>query len=210
MDRNIFTGGLTALVMGISVPAFAADTPSWNYLSLELVASGDIEAPGLSEDINGYRLDATKGMGDYLFVRAATNTYHYEQVTSFDFSTQQLGVGGHFPISAGFMTIDLWGAVNYERVSIEGVVGTGPGVEVGARAMLTPAFELSLSGKVLGDIDFDVIDADYTGYTLAAALNVTPSVAIQGSYNNYELEPEGGGTTLDYSDIIGIGVRMTY
>jgi hypothetical protein len=210
MKRTIMASGVTALVLGLSAQAIAADAPSWDYVSAELVASGDFKVDSEKEDINGYRLAVAKGFGDFAFVRAGANAYHADfSGLKFDFGTQYLGVGARYMLPVGNMGIDLWGSLNYERVTIEGIVGTGPGIDLGARAQITPEFDLGLTWKIYGDVDFDVEDADYTGYELNAAYTVVPGVAITGSFSNYELD-FGGGFKLEYENVIGLGVRLNY
>lgn len=210
MKRTIVASGVTALVLGLSAQGVAADAPSWDYVSAELVVSGDSKVDSDKEDIKGYRLAVAKGFGDFVFVRAGANAYHEEfSGLNLDIGTQFLGVGARYTLPVGNMGIDLWGSVNYERVTIDGIVGTGPGIDLGARAQITPEFDLGLTWKAYGDVDFELEDADYTGYELSAAYTVIPGVAITGSFSNYELD-FGGGFKWEYENVFGLGVRLNY
>lgn len=215
MKQKALTGALGALLLGISVPGFSA--PSWDYLSLEILLDGNIDS-GTSVDLEGYRVDAAKSLGDFVFARASSNSYDVDgndvdptlTDAALDFSTQQLSLGVHNPIPLGMMTMDIWASGNYERISLGGIIGTGPGIDVGVRALFTPVFEIGVSGKVLGDIDFDDLgDADYTGYSVTAGFALMPGFIVQGSYNMYELDFDQG-STIDYDEIIGLGVRLAF
>lgn len=209
-NQTVLATTLCTLLMGVSAQSGAATPTSWDYMSLEFVAAGDYEEGGFSEDLEGYRFEAAKGLGDFMIIRAASNAYLVEDVgVSYDLSTQQLGAGAHFPIATGPVTLDLWGTLNYERFSYVGLVGTGPGVDLGLRAQLTREFELGVTAKVLGDIDFgDGVDGDFTGYTLSAAYQIIPKLAIQGSFSNHKLEVMG--EDLEHNGVVGVGVRLYY
>ena len=213
MQQKLMTGLSTSLLLAMSSPGFAAEAPSWDYLSLEWVVSGDAEINGFEEDINGFRWDAAKGLGDFAILRAGSNAYYFEEPDSdvkLDIATEQFGAGAHYTISQGAIPIDLWGSANYERVSLIGVVGTGPGVDIGVRTMFSPAIEMGVTGKVFGDIDFGDVDADYTGYTVYGDFFVTRNMAIQASFSNYELDVDDTDETFDYSSVVGLGVRINY
>lgn len=212
MKQFVLMGSAAAMLLGMSAPGLAAEHPSWDHLSLEWVVGGDIDIEGDKEGVDGYRLEAAKGFGDFAFVRAVSNAYHVDIGAvdeSLDFATQQLGVGIHYALGAGTMSFDPWASLNYERVSLIGLVGTGAGVDIGVRAMIMPAFEVGAYGKVFGDIDFGGgDDADYTGYTIYGAFAVVPKVAIQASFSNYELDFDPG--KLKYKDVFALGVRLMY
>ncbi|HEY0633748.1 MAG TPA: hypothetical protein VGE00_00080 [Gammaproteobacteria bacterium] len=214
MKPKLLTGSLCALLLGAPTLALAAGPEAWDYLSLELVVTGDAEESGFAdEDLEGYRLEAAKGLGEFAIVRAASNNYLVEEVLNIDVSTQQLGGGAHFPITTGNVTLDLWGTLNYERFSYAGMVGTGPGIDVGLRAHLSRELELAATIKLASDLDFEAgNDADYTGYTLSAAYRLLPALAIQGSFSNYELDADFFGESFkhEHSNVLGAGVRFYY
>lgn len=213
MKQTVLMGGAAAMLLGLSAPGVAAEHPSWDYLSLEWVASGDIEVNTAKESLDGYRLEAAKALGEFAFVRAGSNAYTVDaNGVDIDLGMQQLGLGFHYPMAVAAGSIDPWAAINYERVTMEGIVGTGAGIDIGVRGMLMPTLELAASGKVFGDLDFgDPGDADYTGYTISATFTVVPKVAIQGSFSNYELDFDDPGIpTFKYKDVIGLGVRLMY
>jgi hypothetical protein len=210
MKRTIVASAVSALLLGMSAQAVMADSPNWDYVSLEVVASGDFKEGSAKEDVDGYRLSVAKSFGDFMFARAGANAYHAELFgEKIDFGAQQLGVGARYPLPLGAIGLDLWGSLNWERVTYAGFVGTGPGIDLGARAQITPEFDLGLTWKVYGDVDFDVEDADYTGYELNAAYTVIPGVAIVGSFSNYELD-FGSGFKFEYENVLGLGVRVNY
>lgn len=213
MKTQLITAASTSLLLTMSGPAASAEAPSWDYLSLEWVVAGDAETDGFEEDIDGFRWQAAKELGDFAMLRAGSGAYHIEESGSDikqDLATEQFGLGAHYPVTQGPIAVDVWGSVNYERLSLVGLTGTGPGVDLGVRAMFSPAFEMGVTGKVHGDLDFGTVldDADYTGYTVYGDFYVMPNMAIQASFNEYELD--FGTDTLDYSGIVGLGVRFNY
>ena len=126
-----------------------------------------------------------------------------------DFSAHRIGIGARFPISGGRSPIELWGALNYERVVVEGSVGYGPGIDIGLRSQLTPQFDLDLAVKIFGDIDFDDFDADYTGYELTGAYKLRPDLSLLVSYGSYEVDLDGG-PSIDLDGMISVGLRLHF
>lgn len=210
MKRTVLACGCAVLLLLVPLQSLAADRPSWDYLSLELVLTGDIEFQVLSEDIKGYRFEAVKSLGDLAFFRGVANVYHIDDAgMDLDMSAYQLGVGARYHVPAGPIPVDLWASLNYERVSIGGLVVTGPGLDLGARAQLTPELDLGLVAKVYGDLEVDDIDADYTGYELSAAYAVHPLASLVLSWSNYKLDPDFAGE-FKYKNIVSLGVRLDF
>ncbi len=208
MQRTFLAGSLSALLFGMSFPATALDAPSWDYASLAWVVSGDYEEDPASIDLNGYRLNIVKSLGNMAFVRAMTNAYDISSGgVDIDLSTQQVGVGARYPVG-GAVPLDIWGSVNYERIGFTGIVGTGFGIDLGVRSQVTSKLDLGLTLKVFGDIDFGVFDADYTGYELNATYAVQPDLAALLSLSNYELD-EGSGKG-EFKNVIALGIRFNY
>lgn len=205
MKRTFTIGSVAATLLAVSTPSVAASP--WDYVSFSLVLSGDIESPGLSEDLEGYRIDVAKSLGRVAFFRTAFNGYHYEVAgTQLDASAQQFGVGARLPLSTGATPLELWGSVNYERVSL-GAVGTGLGIDAGVRASLSRELDLNFTAKLHGDLDFGNADADYTGYELSLGYKVQPGISLLFSFGNYELEFSGGSQT-DWDGVISVGAKF--
>ncbi|MFL6712114.1 MAG: hypothetical protein ACJ8LN_04170 [Sulfurifustis sp.] len=209
--KRAFVVGISTLILGVSSTGMAASTSAWDYASLALIVNGEVKEGPTSEDLKGYQLDVVKSLGTMAFVRAATNAQHFDQSgLKSDLATQQVGVGARFPVATGAMPIELWGSLNYERVSVAGPVGTGPGIDVGIRSQVTPQLDLNLAFKVYGDLSFGSgNDADYTGYSLSAAYRFLPNLSGVLTFSDYKLEISGGGQ-IDYDSIIGLGVRLHY
>ena len=203
-------GGCAALLLFAPLQGLAAERPSWDYLSLGLVLTGDIEQGAFSKDLKGYRLEAVKSPGGVPFFRAVANAYHVDDSgLDIDLSTHQFGVGARYHVPAGPVPVDLWASLNYERVDIAGMLATGPGLDLGARARLTPELDMGLIVKVYGDLEVHNIDFDYTGYELNAAYAVLPRASVLLSWSNSKLEPDVGGE-FEYKNIVSLGVRMDF
>lgn len=213
MRKIATTTCLSAILATVSAPSLAANPPSWDYMSLEWVAAGDAEI-NTDYDMEGYRFTAAKSLSDNIFVQAQSNEYNVSaNDRKYDSGVRQVGIGGHYPIASGATTIDLWGSANYLRTTVEGLVGTGPSIDVGARTLISNNFEIGITGKVYGRVDFNVPDteADYTGYTVDASYFFRPDVAIRVSLNNYKVEIDRPSTDpIKYKNVVGIGVHFTY
>jgi len=201
--KRAFASGAAALLLGVSAGALAADT-SWDQASISWIVAGDLE----DNDLEGYRFDFTKSLGDTFFVRAAADLREWDNMSG-DVSASRFGVGVRYPISTGTAPVELWGSLNYERLAA-GVTAYGPGIDIGVRSQVTPELDLNLAFKVLGDIEDDDGDEfDYTGYEVSAAYRLQRDVSLLISYGSYELE-DGGGDTEKLSGILSVGVRFHY
>lgn len=213
MSRIVASSLLASILASVSASTLAAESPSWDYMSLEWVANGEVEN-GSAIDVEGYRFGAAKSLTDNIFVRAESNEHYAKDGDAhIDIATGQMGVGGHYAIPSGPATLDLWGAANYQRVALADIVATGSSIDIGVKALFTNTFEIGVTGKVYGNVDFKILDdkADYTGYTINAAYFVTPEFAIQGSLDNYKLKFDNSSIgELKYKNIFGIGVKFTY
>lgn len=213
MSRFVSRIFMAAILATASFSALAVESPSWDYMSLGWIVTGKNEIGSNSYDTKGYTFDASKSFFKYMIVRAESNEYDASiSGAHADMATGQVGLGGHFPLYAGPVTFDMWGAGNYQRVAIEGLVGTGPSVDLGLRTSFSKIVEVGLSGKVYGKVDFTLPDskAKYTGYTVKAAFFITPMVAVQGSLNNYQLKLDSTGEKLKYKNVFGLGVKFAY
>ena len=210
MNNKFTISGFVAVLLGVSGSVLAAGPSPWDSISVSLVLSGDLEA-GASQDLSGYRFDFTQSLGDMAFVQGAANVYAADGPSADrDFSAHQIGVGARYPISAGAILIDLWGTINYERVSLAGTAGKGPGIDVGVRAQPARQFDLNLALKIYGDMDFKSFEADFTGYEISAAYRINSELSLLLSYNDYELDPDGAGGNFEWSGIISLGVRFHF
>jgi len=196
------------LMFGLSSVSLAAG-PTWNSLSASWVVSGDLESGSVSYDLEGFQFSATKSLDDMFFVRAVANNIGVKAGgTVTDVSTQQIGVGARFGVIPG---MDLWGAINYDRMSFAGIVGTGLGLDVGARWQAMKELELGLTYKYSKNLDFDVGDGELTGYELNAVYDVTPKLGVMLTFSNYSVDINGGvGANYDYKNVIGLGARLAF
>ena len=205
MKNTIFIGGAVALMFGFS-PVVLAQSPSWNYLSASWVVNGEVESGATSIDIEGFQFSATKNLGDMFFVRVAANNFGVDSAgTVTDLSDQQMGGGIRFGVAPG---LDLWASVSYDRYDYTGAVGTGFGAEVGVRWQLMKEMELGLAYKNSPNLDFGTADAKFSGYELTAVYNMAPTVGIMLTASNRTFD--AGASSLDYKNVVGLGVRLAY
>ncbi|MCC5810448.1 MAG: hypothetical protein JJU06_08740 [Ectothiorhodospiraceae bacterium] len=208
MDQGFVRALVVALLLCFASPLLAADKISWNNLSLAWIATGDLEIGSSSRDLKGYRLAGTASLTDFIFVGAIVNSYHVADGSDFDMSTQQIGVGARYSLPNLPLPLDVWTSLNYERLSEGGELATGPGVDLGVRALVYPALELALAVKPWSDLNFDSYDVEYTGYELSAAYSVIPSAALTLALGNHTSDE--GTYKIRYRNVVALGVRYQY
>ncbi len=209
MEHGFVRPLFAAAAFCIASPGIAADTLSWDNLSVAWIATAsiDVGSPG-DEDLKGYRLAGTAGITDILFVSALVNTYHVSDGNDFDVSTQQISAGARYSIPNVPFPLHIWGSLNYERISEGGEIGTGPGIDVGVRAMVYPGVDLGLTVKPWSDVGFDNFDVKYTGYELSAGYTFLPSTAFTLAWSNHSSDE--GSYRIRYRNVIAMGLRYQY
>jgi len=206
--NKIIASSAFVLMFGFSSVSLAAG-PTWNSMSASWVVSGDLESGSISYDLEGFQFSGTKSLDDMFFVRAAANNIGVKvSGTVTDVSTQQIGVGARYGVVPG---VDLWGAINYDRMNFAGIVGTGLGLDVGARWQAMQELELGLTYKYSKNLDFDVADGELTGYELNAVYDVSPKIGVMLTFSKYSVDIKAPvGASFDYKNVIGLGVRLAY
>lgn len=207
MMNRIVAGGTAALMLGFS-SIVLAQGPTWNYMSASWVVSGELEAGSTSEDLEGFQFEAVKSLGDMFFVRVAANNLGFDiGGGTADISNQQLGGGARFGVASG---VDLWAAVNYDRFVLEGIVGTGFGLEAGVRWQVMKDLELGLTYKNSPNIDFNMGDGKLSGYQLSAVYNVSPMIGVMLTLSSNTIDLDGVPSDIDIKNVVGLGVRLAY
>lgn len=173
----------------------AAEAPSFTYVELEYLASGDFEISdgSLSADVDmdGFAISGSVQLGAFLL---QASRFELESETLFDsklednISTLAVGLTFAFPQTA------IYGLVRARRdeLSIGGTIGefvddeldeTSVGLEAGVRFNLTDRFELNAN---FGSPALD----EGTSFGVGALFHVTDNLGIGVRYSSIEVEDD--------------------
>jgi len=201
-------GAAAVISLGMSGSAMAQGENFHDYFWAALVVSGEVSEGTFSEDLDGFILESSVGLGDYAFFRARVDNYQFDDGIDIALDMQELGIGGHYPVVAGPVTLSPWGALSYERHSFGGEVFDGYSINLGLRArFLDGDLEAGLRLKT-GEISDDDFDLDLDAWELMIAYRVIEKLDIVLNYNNVEYSE--GSDSIDFDDIVGLGVRFRY
>lgn len=211
-SRLPLIAGTTLVSISLTMPAFAQQSPSWDYLSASLILDGEVSENGNLGDVDqGYRLEGAASLGDYAFFRSRIINHDLDidgLAVEVPLDFQEFGFGGHYPIHANGVTLAPWGAISYDRVSLEGVLD-GFTVNLGLRALfLDGDLETALEIKQ-GEVDNSAVDADLTALELSAAYYIASNIDAQLTYSNTSLD-EDGFDEFDVEDVITLGARFRF
>lgn len=201
---------LLAAFIGLSLSHAAfADSPTFTYLEVEYIASGDFEVArnslSASVDMQGFAVNASAELGIFLL-----------QASRFELDSDELfGANLEDSIStfAAGLTFALpqtaiYGLVRARRdeLSLSGggfnekEDGNSVGVEAGVRVNLTNRFEVN------ANIGSPALD-EGTSYGVGAQFFLTKNIGLTFDYSSIEIEDDELTATLDISSI---GLRYNF
>ena len=184
----------TALFLGFTGHVFA-DSPSFTYVELEYVASGDFEISdgslSATVDMDGFALNGSAELGIFLI---QASRFELESETLFDskledsISTFALGLTFELPQSA------VYGLIRARRdeLTVGGALGsavddeldeTSVGLEAGVRVNLTDRLEVNAN---FGSPALD----EGTSYGIGAQFMISKNLGINVKYNSIEVEDD--------------------
>ena len=203
-------GVLTALLTALLISTAAkADSPSFTYVGLEYVASGNFdisdENTSVDLDLDGFALTGSLELGIF-FIQASRFELESEEIfggrIEDSISTLALGLTFELPQTQIYGLIrgrhdDLsLRAAGFEEDEDFGVVGA----EIGARINLTDRLEIN--GNV-GKPDAD----EGTTYGVGAQFFVTDNIGITLDARRLEAEEDGIEGSFD---TVSVGVRASF
>ncbi|GEM_PF-3275687 len=209
-SRSLIAAGAVLGFLGLAMPASAQERVSWDFLSGSLMVDGDIEDIDLDQ---GYRLEGAASLGEYVFFRTRIDNHDVDQDPGpIVIDTQEWGIGGHYPVDLGGVSMSPWGALSYERLSAEGAVLDGWSLNLGIRALfLNGDLEAGLGYK-MAEVENDDMDAeiDIDALELSVAYRVVNNVDAMLNINNITLEDPDTGDSVDFDNVISLGARFRF
>ena len=197
--RSLFV--FMALFIGIA-QTVKADSPSFTYIELEYVASGDFEISddtrSITVDMDGFALTGSAKLGIFL-LQASRLELESEDVfdSQLEDSISTIGIGLTFDLPQ----TALYGLVRARRdeLSISGIFDeelneTSVGLEAGIRFNVTDRFELNANfGTPAGD--------QGTSFGIGAQFMITKNLGINLKHNSLEIEEEDLGADLQTTSV---------
>lgn len=207
MRRILLSLALAACAALVAAPATAQEAGVYDYAEARVTLLGD-RTNGDSDDVNGLGLEGSTSFGDLVFARAAVELLDVDEPGADDaVDLFSVGPGVRIPLTTD-LPVDLWAALNYERVST-GRVATGFGLDVG----VTVLFNERLRGGFMvksTDTDAGGDDVDYELWELEVGYTLDNGLELVGSLVNADFDVEGRRGDFDLDDLIRIGVRMPF
>lgn len=198
------------LIGGLMIYSTAkAEAPSFTYLELEFVASGDVEINdgNLTVDIgmDGYALNASAQLGIFL-LQASRFELKSDEILGASIndsvSTLALGVVFKFPQTS------VYGLVRGRRDELElsgrglnqELDGNSVGLEAGVRINLSERFEIN------ANIGSPALD-EGTSFGVGAQFHVTKNLGVTLDFSSIEFEEEDIDASFDTTSI---GLRYNF
>ena len=196
--------------MSISLQSYA-DSPSFTYVGVEYVASGDINVTdgslSIDVDTDGFALNASAELGIF-FIQLSQLELESDDFlgASIEDSITTLGLGLTFElpqtqiyglIRARYDNIELNGGTFFEDNEADGGIIGG---EVGVRFNLTDRFELNAN---IGRPEAD----EGSSFGVGAQFFITENLGITADYRSVEAEQDDISAEFDTTSI---GVRYTF
>ncbi len=210
MNKWVMAGG-AVLALGITSPAAFAVEDRFDYFELQGTRTGDLNDEVDIEE--GISLEAAKSANDIVFVRGTVDTFNFDASlpglddgvgteTGVDFMSVGPGVG----VPLGMFHV--WGQVSYDRLNYGGVVGNGPGAEVGATIGPADGMQLGVTAH-RGEPNFSgTDDVEYDLYTVDGRLPVGDTTHLVVSYQEGTLDTADGD--VDLNEVVGLGLRLGF
>lgn len=224
------------------LPGAHAAAADYDYVQLEYLSSASkvvLDGADTEADYDGYGLSLSKAFSDTVFGFGELKLAETDDVevggtpvndSAFDFNRYSLGLG----LRNGNEVVDLYGALSYERLSIEHETGHGWGLTGGLRltyaagaGMGFDRVEVHPRVKYLnyGDIDgvrlgsgsrVDIGSIDGFEYGLSTVVYLTPAWALSVDYSETSLSADFGDAYagedpgLDLESELAVGLRYSF
>ena len=205
-----------AAAIALAAMPFAASAQSlisYDYLQLDIIVDGEVSEAGFSEDVDGFALEGSALLHPNIFMVGQSTQGTFED-SGDDASLDQFsfGVGGRFGlIESASSALDVYGALNYENISLFGASFSGFGIDAGLRWAPMDQIEINASashvdyGKNVG------IELESLRYQLRGLYHATEnlSFALDFRFEELEIDFGSGADDLDY-DQIRLGARWNF
>lgn len=214
-----------ALLIGLSAAA-QADTPSFNFVQIDRILSGEADfgvAPNNAKvDANdGIGLKGSFEIGDLFFVSGETLDVNYEdKLGEFMFpgdavvvtDSSFVGGGVHFPLAD---MAELYAEIGLARATFASFAANGYGFKMGARVNVGIAEVGAWYQKSQADFDTNNVTIDYDPEVMGLDVALTfaqdaPQVVLGYSEATYELSASNSPSTDVDTASFSIGVRKTF
>ncbi|MEX1081942.1 MAG: outer membrane beta-barrel protein [Halofilum sp. (in: g-proteobacteria)] len=196
--RHLLLSTAAASAVAIAAPAHAID---YDYFEARYTVSGDAVDVG---DVTGPGFEASRSFdNEWLFARASGDFYAVDQGSEDGtLDLFSIGPGARLPLTAGRNAVDLYGALNYQRVAT-GNVESGIGVDVGVAMDITDRIEGRLQATRM---DNDDVDLDL--YEARVAYDVDSDWSVTGSLLTGDAEVSG--SDRDPDNLVRLGARFRF
>ncbi len=196
---------LTALLTNQT--AFA-ESPSFTYVELEYIASGDFEvsrdALSANVDLTGFALNASVELGIFILQASRFELESDELLDSrFEDSISTIAVGLAFELPQ----TQIYGLVRgrQDELSLSGLFNEeedaySVGLEAGVRVNLTDRFEIN------ANVGSPALDQG-TSYGLGAQFSITENIGLTLDFNSIEVEEDDIEAKFDTTSI---GLRFNF
>jgi len=201
-----------------ALPAFvgagsaqAMDIANHDYLAARYALRGKADYGNPHGDVTGLGLEASRALGDQVFLRLNSDLYDVDldgpgSRTALDRFTVGPGIG--IPLNTR-MPVELWGELDYARLSVGGTAADGFGAHVGLRAQFAERFSGGVTLQT-ANTDAGRRDFDYEAYTLDLAYQINPRVDLTVSLVNGTIKRNGNASDIDLDNVLQLGVRLPF
>ncbi len=196
--RHLLLSTAAASAVAVAAPAHAID---YDYFEARYTVTGDVVDVG---DVTGPGFEASRGFDpDWFFVRASGDFYAVEEGgNDATLDLFSIGPGARFPLTTGRNAVDLYGALNYQRVAT-GFVESGIGVDVGVAMDVTDQIEGRLQATRM-----DNDDVDLNLYEARVAYDIDSDWSVTGAFVTGDAEVSGSDTDPD--NLVRLGARFRF
>jgi len=191
--------------------AQAADAGPYDYLAARYTLLGDYSRGNSDGDVTGLGLEGSKSINDTAFLHITSDMYDVDiDGSSSDAAIDlfSVGPGVHVPLNTGSTPVDLWGAVNYQRLGVLGAASSGLGLDIGVRARFSNRLEGSFTFTT-ASTESGNRDIDLDRWVLGVAWAASPQFDVTGSLVNADFGIQNA-QDIELDNLIRVGVRFPF
>lgn len=208
-SKNFAWAGGAILALGMLAPVHA-QADRFDYFEFQGTRTGEIDGPTGTVDVEeGVSLDAATSANDVVFIRGQVDTFNLEPLpdaSDAESGIDLLSVGPGVGLPLG--PLHVHGQVAYERLNYGGLVGNGPGAEVGATVGPADGVRVGISAR-RGEPSFSgTDDIEYELYAIDGRVRVAEDTDLVAGYQEGTFETEGGDT--DLNEVVSLGLRFGF